>query len=66
MKAHDQASFDVNYQGLTVQVHFEMPGEFTILHGSVPDFIPNRREGFYIETHGTNATLKTTFSKSSK
>jgi len=57
----DQASFDVAYGSLTLRVTFSVPGEFTIWHGSTPDVPPKRREAFYLETHGTEATFTTTF-----
>ena len=37
------------------------PGEFRLWHGSTPDVPPKRREGFYVETQGTEATFVTTF-----
>lgn len=57
----DQASFDVAYRGLQMRVTFSLPGEFTIWHGSTPDVPPARREAFYIETNGSEATFVTKF-----
>lgn len=57
----DQASFDVAYRGLQIRVTFLLPGEFTVWHGSTPDVPPARREAFYLETHGTEATFITKF-----
>jgi hypothetical protein len=58
----DQASFDVDYGPLTIRVTFSLPGEFTVWHGSTPDVPPKRREAFYLETQGTEATFTTSFS----
>jgi hypothetical protein len=60
-KYTDQATFDVDYGPLTLRVTLAVPGEFTIWHGSTPDVPPGRREGFYLETHGTEAVFTTTF-----
>ncbi len=57
----DQASFDVDYGTVTMRVSIAVPGEFRLWHGSTPDVPPKRREGFYVETHGTEATFTTTF-----
>jgi hypothetical protein len=66
MNARDKAVFDVDFGGTILRVEFELPGEFKISHATVPDYPPDHREAFYLETHGTNATMKTMFSKSSK
>ena len=40
-----------------------MPGEFRVFHGSAPDSpAPARREAFYLETRGVQATFTTEFS----
>lgn len=60
----NQASFEVDYEGVTMRVTFSILGEFTLWHGSTPDVPPKRREAFYLETHGTEATFTTTFTPS--
>jgi len=57
----DEASFDVDYENLTLRVAFAVPGEFRIWHASTPDAPPNRREAFYIETTAASATFSTSF-----
>lgn len=63
MEARDEAGLDVDYGGTTVNVEFRLPGKFTISHASVPDYPPDYRESFLIETQDDNATLETIFSK---
>lgn len=63
MEARDEAGFDVDYGGTIVNVKFKLPGKFTISHASVPDYPPDYRESFLIETQGDSATLETIFSK---
>jgi len=60
---HDHAGFDVAYPGgLTVHISFALPGEFRVFHGSAPDSpAPARREAFYLETRGVQATFTTEF-----
>jgi oligo-alginate lyase len=60
-KYTDHATFDVDYGARTMRVTLAVPGEFTLWHGSTPDVPPARREGFYLETHGTEAVFTTTF-----
>ncbi len=57
----DQATFDVDFGSLTLRVTLAVPGEFILWHGSTPDVPPARREGFYLETTGTDAVFTTTF-----
>ncbi|MCX8090052.1 MAG: heparinase II/III family protein [Verrucomicrobiae bacterium] len=57
--ARDRATFEVDFGRRTLRVTFLVPGEFTIWHGSTPDVPPSRREGFYLETRGTNAVFTT-------
>jgi hypothetical protein len=58
----DRAVFDVDFGGTRLRVEFQLPGEFVISHGKVPDFPPGtQREAFYLETTGRKATLRTTF-----
>ncbi len=57
----DRAVFVVDYPEMRLQVTFAVPRRFTVWHGSTPDVPPARREGFYLETHGTEATFTTTF-----
>lgn len=57
----DEASFVVDYGTLKLRVTIAVPGKFTIWHGSTPDVPPARREGFYVETLGREATFTTTF-----
>lgn len=46
----NEARIDVKFSsGLTLQLHIETPGQFTIYQGSAPDYPPARRSGFYIE-----------------
>lgn len=59
--ARDRAAFDVDFGRRTLRITFLLPGEFTLWHGSTPDVPPARREGFYLETHGTNAVFTTLF-----
>jgi len=63
MAARDEAGFDVDYGNTTIHVEFKLPGSFTISHASVPDYPPDYRESFLIETQGRTATLQTMFSK---
>ena len=56
----DRASFNVKIDNEMMRVDFELPGDFTIWHASAPDLLPRRRDVFYLETRGTDATLKTT------
>jgi hypothetical protein len=60
-KYRDSAAFDVDYGALTLRVTIAVPGVFTVWHGSTPDVPPKRREGLYLETHGTEAVFTTTF-----
>ena len=57
----DQASFNVDYGGVTIMLTVAIPGEFRLWHGSTPDSPPHRREGLYIEVTNTSATFTTTF-----
>jgi hypothetical protein len=57
----DEASFDVEYGKQIIRVKFAVPGEFHIWHALTPDAPPNRREGFYLEINGTEATFTTSF-----
>jgi hypothetical protein len=60
-KFHDQAAFDVDYNGTLLHVTFALPGDFTVWYASAPDVPPHRNDMLYLETQGTDATLKTTF-----
>ena len=58
----DTAAFEVDFGGVRLLVEFHLPGKFTLSHGWVPDFPPGtQREAFYLETTGSKATLRTTF-----
>jgi hypothetical protein len=57
----DRASFDVTYDAVTMRINFELPGDFTVWHATVPDKPTRTREVFYLQTQGKAATLKTTF-----
>jgi hypothetical protein len=57
----DRTTFRVDYGKVALSVTLAVPGEFRVWHGSTPDVPPNRREGFYVETIGTNATFTTIF-----
>jgi hypothetical protein len=57
----NEAAFDVDYQGVSLHVVFDLPGEFTITTGSAPNNSPTRRDALYIETQGQSATLNTHF-----
>lgn len=59
--ARDRASFDVEFGARVLRITFLVPGEFTLWRGSTPDVPPSRREGFYLETRGTNAVFTTLF-----
>ncbi len=61
-KFHDHATLDVQFRGMTLRVKLDLPGDFTLYTGSVPDYPPARRQGIYLETRGQSAILKTTFS----
>lgn len=63
MKARDEIGFDIDYDNLTIHVEFKLPGKFAISHASVPDYPPDYRESFFIETQGENATLETVLSQ---
>ena len=56
----DRASFTVRIEKELMRVDFELPGEFTVWHASAPDLLPRRRDVFYLEVRGTDATMKTT------
>jgi len=58
---HDQAEFDVDYDGMVMRVKLAVPGEFKLWHGNSPDSPPRRRDSFYAEVAGTIATFTTTF-----
>jgi hypothetical protein len=60
---HDEAEFEVNFGGTSLNIKFSVPGEFRIWHASTPDSPPGRREGFYLETSGTRAVFKTEISR---
>ena len=66
LKARDVCGVDVKFGDLTMRLEFKMPGEFSLSHASAPDYPPAQREAFYLETQGTNATVKTTFFRLSK
>ena len=58
----DRASFNVKFDKVTLRVTFDLPGEFTLWHASAPDLLPRRRDVFYLQRQGTDATLKTSIS----
>ncbi len=58
---HDRAEFDVAYDKLVLHVTIACEGEFRLWHGNTPDSPPKRRESFYVETTGKQATFTTTF-----
>jgi hypothetical protein len=62
---HDRAEFDVKFDAVTLHVKFDLPGDFTLWHASAPDLLPRRRDVFYLETHGQDATLQTTLTPAS-
>ncbi len=61
MAGRDRAVFDVDYGEVVIRVTLGVPGAFRIWHASTPDVPPDRRESFYLETSGTQATFATTF-----
>ena len=56
----DRASVRVKFGNQVLRVDFELPGNFTLYHGSAPDQLPRVRDAFYLECHSEDATLKTT------
>jgi hypothetical protein len=60
-QARDRASFEVDFGQRKLRVTFLVPGEFTVWHGSTPDVPPTRREGFFLQTRGTDAVFTTLF-----
>ncbi|MCP5524185.1 MAG: heparinase II/III family protein [Verrucomicrobiales bacterium] len=58
----DTATVPVRFGDLRLNVCFEVPGEFRLTHARTPDVPPAKRDSFYLETRGIEATFTTTLS----
>jgi oligo-alginate lyase len=56
----DSASFIVNYGRQRMRVTLSTPGAFAVTHAVAPDMPPKRRDAFYVEVPGSQATFTTT------